>query len=80
VGDVVPIDNVVVPVSLTRLQSFALEAERAFPRPGLGGPVMRKGKLSGVVVPGTDKMYGFDSRGGTEVETDLNGRHVWVDF
>jgi hypothetical protein len=74
--DVVPIDDVVVPVSLARLESIALEAKGAFPRAGfLGRRVMRKGKLSGVVVPGSDQMYSLDTRRSAEIETDLDGRH-----
>lgn len=53
-GNMVPIDDVVVPVSLTSLEGSALEAEGAFPRTSLGGGfVVGKGKLSAVVVPRT---------------------------
>jgi hypothetical protein len=73
---VVPIDDVVVPVSLTSLKSSALEAEGALPRTSLAGVlVVGEGKLSGVVVPGTEKVYGLDSGGGAEVEAELNGGH-----
>jgi hypothetical protein len=76
VGDVVPIDDVVVPVSLTSLESSAREAEGAFPRTSLAGVlVVGKGKLSVVVVPGTEKVYGLDSGRGAEVEAELNGGH-----
>jgi hypothetical protein len=76
VGDVVPINDVVVPVSLTSLESSALEAEGALPRASLGGGlVVGKGKLPGVVVPGTEKVYGLDSGGGAEVKAELNGGH-----
>jgi hypothetical protein len=51
VGDVVPINDVVVPVSLTRLESSALESECSLPRPRLGGLVGGKRKLAIVVVP-----------------------------
>lgn len=80
-GDVVPINDVVVPVSLTSLESSALEAEGALPRASLGGGlVVGKGKLPGVVVPGTEKVYGLDSGGGAEVKAELNGGHFdfWV--
>jgi hypothetical protein len=77
----VPIDDVVVPVSLTSLESSALEAEGAFPRTSLGGGlVVRKGKLSAVVVPRTEKVYGLDSGGSAEVEAELNGGHFDIDF
>jgi hypothetical protein len=75
-GDVVPINDVVVPISLTSLKSSALEAEGALPRTSLAGVlVVGKGKLSSVVVPGTEEMYGLDSGGGAEVEAELNGGH-----
>jgi hypothetical protein len=60
----VPIDDVVIPVSLSRLESCALEPELALPRTGPGGSlVLGKGKLAGVVVPGTEKVDGFDAGG-----------------
>ena len=37
VGDVVAIDDVVVPVSLALLECRALKAERSFPSTSLGG-------------------------------------------
>jgi len=74
VGDVVPIDDVVVPVSLTSLEGSAAEAKSAFPRARLAGAlVVGKGKLSDVIVPRTEKMYGLDSGGGPKVEAELNG-------
>jgi hypothetical protein len=52
VGDMVAIDDVVVPVSLTSLESSALESECSLPRASLGGGlIVGKGKLAGVVVP-----------------------------
>jgi hypothetical protein len=52
VGDVVPINDVVVPVSLTSLESSALESECSLPRARLGGGlVVSKRKLARVVVP-----------------------------
>jgi hypothetical protein len=52
VGDMVPINDVVVPVSLTSLESSALESECPFPCASLGGGlVVAKGKLARVVVP-----------------------------
>lgn len=58
-GDVVPINDVVVPVSLTSLESSALESECSLPRASLGGLggglvgglVGGKRKLARVVVP-----------------------------
>jgi len=52
VGNVVSIDDVVIPVSLSRLECGALESECTLPRTGLGGSlVLSKRKLTGVVVP-----------------------------
>jgi len=52
VGDVVSVDDVVVPVSLTSLESSTLELEGALPGAGLGGSlILSKGKLSRVVIP-----------------------------
>jgi len=49
---VIPINNVVVPVSLASLESCALESESSFPRASFGrGLVMSKRKLASVVVP-----------------------------
>ena len=77
VGDVVTIDDVVVPVALTGLDKSGLEAEGALPRAGLGrGLVLREGELAGVVVPGTKKMDGLDAGRNTERERKLNGGHV----
>jgi hypothetical protein len=57
VGDVVPIDDVVIPVSLTSLEGGVPEAEGAFPCTRLAGAlVVGKGKLSDVIVPRTKKM------------------------
>jgi hypothetical protein len=53
-GYVVSIDDVVVPVSLTSLESSALESECALPCTTLGGGlvlVLGKRKLSRVVIP-----------------------------
>jgi len=52
VGDMVPINDVVVPVSLTSLESRALESECSLPRASLGGGlVVSKRKLARIVVP-----------------------------
>jgi hypothetical protein len=50
--DMVPINDVVVPVSLTSLESSALESECSLPRTRLArGLVVSKRKLTRVVVP-----------------------------
>jgi len=69
VGDVVTIDDVVVPVALAGLESGGLEAEGALPRAGLGGGlVLGERELAGVVVPRAEEMDGLDAGGDTEVE------------
>ena len=76
VGDVVAVDDVVVPVALARLQGRAGEAESALPRAGLGrGLVLGEGKLSGVVVPRAEEMDRLDAGGDAKRERELSGRH-----
>jgi hypothetical protein len=58
VRDVVAVDDVVVPVTLTLLESSTLELEGADPTTGLLG-VLGKGKLALVAVPGTEKVDGL---------------------
>ena len=50
VGDVVAVNDVVVPVALALLQSAALEAKGTLPATGLAG-VLGKRELAVVVVP-----------------------------
>lgn len=77
VRDVVPIDDVVVPVALAGLEGGAREAESALPRARLGGGlVLGQGELPNVVVPGTEKVDGLDARRDAERERHLNSRHV----
>jgi hypothetical protein len=76
VGDMVAIDNVVVPVSLTSLEHRALELECSLPCAGLGGVlVLSKRKLASVIVPRTEKMYGLNTGGCAQRERKLNGCH-----
>jgi hypothetical protein len=78
VGNMVPINDVVVPVSLTSLECGALESECSLPCASLGGGLVgSKRKLTRVVVPRTEEMYGLDSGGGAEIEAELNGGHCW---
>jgi hypothetical protein len=52
VGDVVTINDVVVPVALTSLESCTLESECTLPCAGLGGLlVLGEWELACVVVP-----------------------------
>jgi hypothetical protein len=64
VGDMISIDDVVVPVPLSCLKCCPLKSECTFPRTGLGGSlILSKGKLTGVVVPRPEKMNGLDAGG-----------------
>jgi hypothetical protein len=75
-GYVVTVDNVVIPVSLARLEGRALEAERPFPGTRFRRRlVFRKRKLTGVVVPRAEKMDGLDAGGCAQSERELNGGH-----
>jgi len=60
VGDMVAINDIVVPISLTGLEGGSLEFECSLPGTGLGGSlVLGKRKLAGVVVPRPEKMDGL---------------------
>lgn len=73
-GDVVAIDDVVIPVSLALLEGHALEAESTLPPASLGR-VLGKRELAGVVVPGTEQVDGLAVGGGAEGEVELNSCH-----
>jgi hypothetical protein len=76
VGNVVAIDDVVVPVSLARLQGGGLEAESTLPGTRLGGGlVLGKRKLTLVTVPGAEEMDSLDAGGDAERERQLSGGH-----
>jgi len=77
VGDVVAVDDVIVPVSLALLEGLALEAEGAFPA-AYFHRVLGKRELAIVVVPGAEQMDGLDVGRGTESEVKLNGGHYVV--
>lgn len=68
----------VVPVSLTLLQSGALEPERTLPSSRLGG-VFGERELAGVVVPRTEKVDSLDIRGSAKGEGQLNRSHFGVE-
>jgi len=69
VGDVVAIDDVVVPVALAGLEGGGLEAESALPGAGLGRRlVLGEGKLALVTVPGAEQVDGLDTGGDAERE------------
>jgi hypothetical protein len=74
VRNVVSIDDVVVPVSLTGLEHGALEAEVALPGTGLGS-IPGERQLAVVVVPGPEEVDGLDIRRSAEREVELDGGH-----
>jgi len=76
VGDVVAIDDVVVPVALAGLEGGLGEAESTLPGARLGrGLVLGKGKLALVAVPRSEKVDSLDAGGDAEGERELSGRH-----
>lgn len=74
VGDVVSVDDVVVPVALALLESSTLELEAADPTTGLLG-VLGKWELALVAVPGTEKVDGLAVGGSAESEVKLDSGH-----
>lgn len=81
VRDVVAVDDVVVPVSLTLLEGGTLELEGADPATGLLG-VLGEWELSLVAVPGAEKVDGLAVGGSAESEVELDSGHceVWFFF
>jgi hypothetical protein len=77
VGDVVTIDDVVVPVAGALLQGSTLEFERASPATGLLG-VLGKGKLTLIAVPGAEQVHGLAVGGSAEGEVELDSGHCDV--
>jgi hypothetical protein len=78
VGDVVAVDDVVVPVSLASFQSRVLEAESSLPRTRLGRSlVLGERELADVVVPRAQKMDGLDARRDAERKRELDSRHFF---
>lgn len=73
-GDVVAVDDVVVPVALALLESLALEAESALPATGLTG-VLGERELAVVVVPGAEEVDGLAVRGSAESKVELDSGH-----
>jgi len=76
-GNMVAVDDVVVPVSLTLLQSGALESECTFPATGFSG-ILGQGKLTGVVVPRAEQVHGLAVGGSAESEVELDSGHCSV--
>jgi hypothetical protein len=77
VGDMVTVDDVVVPISLASLEGRVLEAEGSLPRSRLGRRlVLGEGELANVAVPGAQEMDGLYTGRDPEGERELNSRHV----
>nr|POE79758.1 hypothetical protein CFP56_07823 [Quercus suber] len=72
VGDVVAVDDVVVPVALALLEGGAGEAELALPGAGLAG-VLGEGELAVVAVPVADQVNGLAGSSGAEGKVELDG-------
>ncbi len=80
-GDMVAIDDVVIPISGSEFQSVsALEAEGALPGARFGIPDDRQGQLVLVSIPGSDEMNRLDVWRGAKCERKLDGwtRHFLV--
>lgn len=61
-GNVVAIDDVVVPVSLASLKSGVLESKGTLPGARLGrGLVLGERELANIAVPRAEKMDGLDA-------------------
>jgi hypothetical protein len=76
VRDMVTVDDVVVPIPLTGLESRVLESKGALPGAGLGGGlVLGERELTDVTVPRAEKMDSLDARRDAERERELNSRH-----
>lgn len=74
VGDVVAVNDVVVPVALALLQGLALETESALPATSLVG-IFGERELAVVVVPGAEQVDGLAVGGSAESEVELDGGH-----
>jgi hypothetical protein len=84
VGNMVTIDDIVVPVSLASLKSWVLESKGALPGARLGGGlVLGERELTDVTVPRAEKMDSLNARGDAERERKLNSRHfafIWFNY
>jgi len=79
-GDMVAIDDIVVPISMARHKCRSLEPEGAFPT-ALLSRVFRKRKLALVIIPRAQQMNGLYVRGRAKSEIHLNrGRHRDMDI
>jgi hypothetical protein len=73
IGYVIPIHDVVVPVTVSLLQDRRLKAKLAWPCSRLG--ILWQWELARVVVPRTHQMDGLDVGWGAEREVKLNSGH-----
>lgn len=79
VGDVVAVDDVVVPVTLALLEGLSLEAEGTLPATRLGG-VLGERELAVVVVPGSEEVDGLGVGRSAEREVELDSGHFDINF
>ena len=77
VGDVVAVNDVVVPVALALLECGAVELEASVPSSRLL-LVLGEGKLALVAVPGSEKVDGLAVGGSAESEVKLDSGHCEV--
>lgn len=81
VGDMVAVNDIVVPISLAGLEGGSLEFECSLPGTGFGRSlVFGEGKLAGVVVPRPEEMDGLAAGGSAESKGELNGGHCSGDL
>jgi hypothetical protein len=74
VGDVVTINDIIVPISLPKVEGSSLEAESSLPGTRFGS-VIGERELAAVVVPRTEQVDGLDVGGSAEREVKLNCSH-----
>jgi len=74
VRDMIAVDDVIVPVSLTLFQRSALELEASDPSTALLG-VLGERELTLVVVPRAEQVHGLAVGGSAESEVKLNSGH-----
>jgi len=79
VGDVVAVNDVVVPVALALLEGLSLEAESALPATRLGR-VLGERELTVVVVPRSEEMDSLAVGRSAEREVELDSGHFDINF
>jgi hypothetical protein len=79
VGNVVAIDDVVVPVSLASLKSGVLESKGTLPGARLGGGLVPgERELADVAVPRAEEVDRLDAGRDAKRERELNRRHYYL--